>query len=292
MPLMRLPRATRRRGDRRGSPILCHDDFSGTGAAPVEPIRSGPWPPFLYSSMILSAHPYLDLHTALIIPALNEEESLPRLLRSLPPSLFQLVVVADNGSTDNTREVARRGGAVVVTQRERGYGAACLAALEVLPPQIDTLVFLQADCSEDPTEAQRLLLPIAHEQADLVIGSRTLGNAETGSLEAHQVFGNRLATTLVRWIWGHRYTDLGPFRAIRRSALEELQMRDRNYGWTIEMQVKAIQKGLRIEEVPVSYFRRVGESKISGNLKASLRAGWKILSTIFLLRAREILKLQ
>ncbi|MDZ7640102.1 MAG: glycosyltransferase family 2 protein [Bryobacterales bacterium] len=237
--------------------------------------------------MILSAHSYLDLRTALIIPALNEEESLPRLLRSLPPSLFQLVVVADNGSTDNTREVARRGGALVVTQRERGYGAACLAAIRALPTEIDTIVFLQADCSEDPTEAQHLLLPIAQNQADLVIGSRTLGNAEAGSLEPHQVFGNRLATTLVRWIWGHRYTDLGPFRAIRRDALDLLDMKDRNYGWTVEMQVKAVQRHLRIQEVPVSYFRRVGNSKISGNLYASIRAGWKILTTIFALRILE-----
>jgi glycosyltransferase involved in cell wall biosynthesis len=237
--------------------------------------------------MILSAHSYLDLRTALIIPALNEEESLPRLLRSLPPSLFQLVVVADNGSTDKTREVARKGGAMVVTQRQRGYGAACLAALQALTPEIDTVVFLQADCSEDPTEAIRLLQPIAQNHADLVIGARTLGNAEKGSLEPHQAFGNWLATTLIRLLWGHRYSDLGPFRAIRRDALETLQMRDRNYGWTVEMQVKALQRGLRIEEVPVSYFRRVGESKISGNLKASVRAGIKILGTIFRLRLRE-----
>jgi glycosyltransferase involved in cell wall biosynthesis len=237
--------------------------------------------------MILSAHSYLDLRTALIIPALNEEESLPRLLRSLPPSLFQLVVVADNGSTDNTREVARRGGAMVVTQRERGYGAACLAAISALPPEIDTLVFLQADCSEDPAEATHLLQPIAQNRADLVIGSRTLGNAERGSLEPHQAFGNWLATRLIFWLWGHQYTDLGPFRAIRRDSLERLAMKDRNFGWTVEMQVKALQHRLRIQEVPVSYFRRVGHSKISGNLSASIRAGWKILSTIFRLRLQQ-----
>lgn len=237
--------------------------------------------------MILSAHSYLDLRTALIIPALNEEESLPRLLRSLPPSLFQLVVVADNGSTDNTREVARRGGAMVVTQRERGYGAACLAAIRALPPEIDTLVFLQADCSEDPAEATHLLQPIAQNRADLVIGSRTLGHAERGSLEPHQAFGNWLATRLIFWLWGHRYTDLGPFRAIRRESLERLAMKDRNFGWTVEMQVKALQHRLRIQEVPVSYFRRVGQSKISGNLSASVRAGWKILSTIFRLRLQQ-----
>jgi glycosyltransferase involved in cell wall biosynthesis len=230
----------------------------------------------------------LDLHTALIIPALNEEESLPRLLRSLPPSLFQLVIVVDNGSTDNTCEVAQRGGAFVISQTERGYGAACLKALAALPDKIDTIVFLQADCSEDPSEAQNLLMPIAQDKADLVIGSRTLGQSEAGALEPHQAFGNRLATTLIRWIWGYRYTDLGPFRAIRRDSLARLAMRDRNYGWTVEMQVKAVQQGLRIEEVPVSYFRRIGTSKISGNVSASIRAGWKILSTIFTLRLSEL----
>lgn len=238
--------------------------------------------------MILSAHSSLDLHTALIIPALNEEESLPRLLRSLPPSLFQLVIVVDNGSTDNTCEVAQRGGAFVISQTERGYGAACLKALAALPDKIDTIVFLQADCSEDPSEAQNLLMPIAQDKADLVIGSRTLGQSEAGALEPHQAFGNRLATTLIRWIWGYRYTDLGPFRAIRRDSLARLAMRDRNYGWTVEMQVKAVQQGLRIEEVPVSYFRRIGTSKISGNVSASIRAGWKILSTIFTLRLSEL----
>lgn len=230
--------------------------------------------------MILPAHSTLDLHAALIIPALNEAESLPALLRSLPPSLFQLVVVADNGSTDGTREIARRSGAMVVSQRQRGYGNACLAAIQALPPSIDTLVFMQADCSEDAAEAHQLLLPIARDEADLVIGSRTMGRADEGALEPHQVLGNRLATTMIRRIWGHHYSDLGPFRAIRRDALDLIEMRDRTYGWTVEMQVKALQYGLRVREVPVSYHRRVGTSKISGNWKASVRAGWKIVTTI------------
>jgi glycosyltransferase involved in cell wall biosynthesis len=231
--------------------------------------------------MIYQAKTGLDLHTAAIIPALNEEESIEKMLRGIPPSLFQLVVVADNGSTDRTREIARRNGAMLVVERERGYGAACLTALSALPPEIDTVVFMQADCSEDPTEAHHLLTPIANGEADMVIGSRTLGKAEEGALEPHQVFGNRLATFLVRLLWGHRYSDLGPFRAIRLASLRELKMKDRNYGWTIEMQVRALQYGLRIREVPVSYYRRVGESKISGNLMASLQAGYKIITTIF-----------
>lgn len=211
---------------------------------------------------------------------------MPGMLRSLPPSLFNLIVVADNGSTDDTREIARRGGALVVVQRKRGYGAACLAAIQALPPEIDTLVFMQADCSEDAAEAHQLLLPIARGDADLVIGSRTLGNAEEGALERHQALGNRIATALIRWIWGHHYTDLGPFRAIRRDALALLDMRDRGYGWTVEMQVKALQQGLRVVEVPVSYFRRVGVSKVSGNWKASIFAGWTIITTILRLRLR------
>ncbi|MCW5964231.1 MAG: glycosyltransferase [Bryobacterales bacterium] len=222
----------------------------------------------------------------MIIPALNEAESIPGLLRSLPPSLFHLVVVADNGSTDETRELARRGGAMVVTQRQRGYGNACLAAIQALPPEIDTLVFMQADCSEDPADAHQLLLHIARNEADLVIGSRTLGQPDEGALEPHQILGNRLATTMIRWIWGHAYTDLGPFRAIRRDAIDLLEMRDRTYGWTVEMQVKALQRGLRVKEVPVHYHRRVGTSKISGNWQASLRAGWKIITTILILWLR------
>lgn len=221
------------------------------------------------------------IEAALIIPALNEEPVLGRTLRAIPPGLFQVVVVADNGSTDRTAEVAREAGAAVVTEPERGYGAACLKALAELPAGIDVVVFLQADLSEDPAEARRLIEPIARGEADLALGSRTLGAAEPGALLPHQVFGNWLATLLIRILYGHRYSDIGGFRAIRREALERLRMRERNYGWTIEMQVRALEEGLRVVELPVSYRRRAaGVNKVSGNLRASLRAGRVILGTV------------
>jgi glycosyltransferase involved in cell wall biosynthesis len=217
--------------------------------------------------------------TAVIIPALIVEAVLPQTLSRIPDSF--LVIVADNGSTDGTARVAREAGATVVYEQERGYGAACLRALAALPETVETVVFLQADGSEDPEETQRLLAPLQEGRADLVIGSRTLGKAEPGALFPHQRFGNTVATTMIRLLYRHAYTDLGPFRAIRRDALERLGMKDRNYGWTVEMQVRALQKGLRVLEVPVSYGKRVaGENKVSGNLRASLMAGWKILWTV------------
>ena len=224
------------------------------------------------------------LSAALIIPALNEEPVIAATLRAIPPGVFRLVIVADNGSTDRTAEVARACDATVVIEPERGYGAACLRALAALPPDIGAVVFLQADLSEDPSEATALLGPIERDEADLVLGSRLLGRAEKGALLPHQAFGNWLATTLIRLLYGHRYTDLCAFRAIRRDALERLRMQDRNYGWTVEMQVRALEQGLRVLEVPVSYRKRAaGVNKVSGNLRASLRAGWIILKTVFCL---------
>lgn len=225
--------------------------------------------------------------TALIIPALNEEPVIGRMLAAIPPGLYRQIIVADNGSTDQTSQVAGGCGAVVVREPERGYGAACLKAIAALPDDIEIVVFQQADASEDPEDARALLAPILAGEADLVIGSRTLGRADRGALLPHQEFGNRLATTLIRWIWGHRYTDLGPFRAITRGALRRLGMRDRNYGWTVEMQVRALQEKLRVVEVPVrSKVRAAGVNKVSGNWKASLRAGQVILTTIARLAIR------
>jgi glycosyltransferase involved in cell wall biosynthesis len=214
----------------------------------------------------------------LIIPALNEAAVLGRTLATIPAGLFSVVIVADNGSTDDTAGVARRGGACVVSQPERGYGAACLAALATLPPGIKAVVFMQADSSEDPADAAALLSPLFDGRADLVLGSRVLGQAVPGALLPHQRFGNWLVTRLIRLLYGYRYTDLGPFRAIRADSLRRLDMRDRTYGWTVEMQIKAIRHRLKILEVPVRYrVRAAGENKVSGNVVASVRAGVKML---------------
>ena len=225
---------------------------------------------------------YSGTTAALIIPALNEEAVIGDMLRAIPPSLFLAVIVADNGSTDQTAAIARYCGATVVQEPERGYGAACLRAMQALPASVQIVVFMQADLSEDPAEAVLLIAPIQNGRADMVIGSRTLGNAEPGAILPHQAFGNWLATALIRLFYRHRYTDLGPFRAIRRSSLEDMNMRERNYGWTIEMQVRAVEQRLRILEVPVTYrVRLAGVNKVSGNLRASVAAGVKIISTVF-----------
>ena len=225
------------------------------------------------------------MKAALIIPALNEESALGEVLQEIPEGLFQQVIVADNGSTDRTWEVAVSCGAAVVSEPRRGYGNACLKALTQLRQGTDVVAFMDADGSDAAAELETLLKPIEEGRADLVLGSRELGEAERGAVNVHQRLGNLLATLLVRLLFGHRYSDLGPFRAIRVSSLEALNMRDRNYGWTIEMQIKALRAGLRVLEVPVSYRRRrAGVSKVSGNAWGSFAAGVKILWTIARLR--------
>jgi len=217
-----------------------------------------------------------------VIPALNEEESLGSVLDSIPRPLIRHVIVADNGSTDATAKVAGDRGAIVVTEKHRGYGAACLRGLDALaqdPP--DIVLFLDADGSDDPSEAAAVVQPIVDGRADLVVGSRVLGRSDPGALTPHARFGNALATRLLALLYGARYTDLGPFRAIRYEALLCLRMRDRDFGWTVEMQIKAARRGLRHVEVPVRYRRRIGRSKISGTLGGSVRAGVKILATVF-----------
>jgi len=217
---------------------------------------------------------------AVIIPVFNERESLPLVVADIPRDVVGEIVVVDNGSTDDTRLVASGLPVRLVREERRGYGSACLAgisALEASPPEI--LVFLDGDYSDHPEELPRLTEAIA-AGADLAIGSRMLGRREPGALLPQARFGNALACFLIRLISGHRYTDLGPFRAIRWSALRSLGMEDRDFGWTVEMQLKALKKGLLVVEVPVSYRRRVGVSKITGTLAGTLAAGRKILWTI------------
>lgn len=227
----------------------------------------------------MPAPPTIDV----VIPALNEEASLPLVLAALPLGVVRRIVVADNGSADGTARVAREGGAEVVSAARRGYGSACLAGLEHLrrtgPPEI--VVFVDADFSDHPDELTHLVAPIVAGEADLVIGSRILGRREPGALLPQARVGNVIACTLIRWFYGHRYTDLGPFRAISWTALERLGMRDPDFGWTAEMQVKAARAGLRTRDVPVQYRRRVGVSKITGTVSGTVRAGIKILWTVY-----------
>ena len=230
----------------------------------------------------------LGQRIAVVIPALNEERAIGRVLAEIP-SWVDRVVVADNGSRDRTADVAAEAGAIVVREPAPGYGTACLKGIAAAGAA-DIIVFLDGDYSDHPAEMASLVDPIADGGSDLVIGSRVLGKREAGSLTPQQRFGNGLATWLIRAIWGVAFTDLGPFRAIRGSALAKLQMRDRNYGWTVEMQIKAAILGLRCVEVPVSYRRRIGVSKVSGTIKGTVLAGTKILSLIALygLRLRRV----
>lgn len=218
-----------------------------------------------------------------VIPAYNEEASLPLVLGALPRPPVRRIVVADNNSTDTTAEVARAGGAIVVAAPRQGYGSACLAGLAHLrandPP--DIVVFVDGDFSDHPDELPAVVAPILVDEADMVIGSRTLGERDPGALLPQARIGNLIACTLMRWLYGHRYTDLGPFRAARWTALERLAMQDPDFGWTAEMQVKALRHDLRITEVPVRYRKRVGVSKITGTIKGTVLAGYKILWTVF-----------
>lgn len=219
---------------------------------------------------------------------LNEAKSIGSVLEDLPE--VHSVIVVDNGSDDGGPEIAANQGADVVFESQRGYGKACLTGIERARQIIEqsnlneldpVVVFLDADYSDYPGELALLADPIIQDKYDFVIGSRASGNRESGAMPFQAVFGNWLACTLVRIFWGVKFTDLGPFRAIRFKSLQQLNMVDENFGWTIEMQIKAIRAGLRIDEVPVSYRRRVGVSKISGTISGTIRAGYKIIYTIF-----------
>lgn len=213
-----------------------------------------------------------------VIPALNEAAAIGRVVADVP-AWVDHVVVADNGSSDDTGRVAEAAGATVVVERERGYGAACLAGIAALRP-VDIVVFVDGDYSDHPADMADLVDPIAAGSADFVLASRATGEREAGSLTPQQVFGNWLATRLIAGIWGQHYSDLGPFRAISAPALAALDMHDRNFGWTVEMQIKAAERQLRVLEVPARYRRRIGVSKVSGTITGSVKAGAKILYVI------------
>jgi len=223
---------------------------------------------------------YIDV----IIPALNEQDAVGLVVVDALAQGVRHVVVVDNNSTDATAQVAATAGAIVLRESVRGYGAACLAGIEYLSRlQVasDVVVFMDGDHADDASQLKDLVAPILMGQADMVIGSRILGKREHGALMPQQVFGNALATWLLKVLYGERFTDLGPFRAIRMESLLMLGMKDLNYGWTVEMQIKAVKAKLRCAEIPANYRRRIGVSKVSGTWKGSILAGYKILKTLF-----------
>lgn len=218
-----------------------------------------------------------------VIPAFNEEDAIAHVIKDIPSSVSEVVVVS-NGSTDRTCSVAAEAGATVLTEDRKGYGYACLAGLEHLrksTPVTDIVVFLDGDYSDHPEELDKLVKPIIEKEMDMVIGARVPELRELGSMTFPQIFGNWLATNLMKLFFNARYSDLGPFRAIRMDKLEQLAMQDKTYGWTVEMQLKAHRQGLRYCEIPVRYRNRIGISKVSGTLKGAIFAGVKILSWIF-----------
>ncbi|MEX2231220.1 MAG: glycosyltransferase family 2 protein [Cyclobacteriaceae bacterium] len=219
-----------------------------------------------------------------IIPAFNEELSIGKVISEIPSGLIREIIVVNNASTDSTAEMARHAGATTLDEPRPGYGNACLRGIEYCKgqsPGPDVVVFLDGDYSDYPEEMSTLVQPIIENKADLVIGSRALGKREKGSMTVPQIFGNWLATNLLKLFFKVKFTDLGPFRAIRFSSLLELNMQDTTYGWTVEMQLKCAKQKLRCLEVPARYRQRIGISKISGTVKGTVMAGYKILYTIF-----------
>ena len=221
-----------------------------------------------------------------IIPAFNEEESIGKVLADIPMEVVREVIVCNNASTDSTAEVAKQAGATVLLQPQKGYGSACLKGIEYLKnkpvdQQPDIVVFLDGDYSDHPEELPLIIAPIIKDDYDMVIGSRASGTLENGAMMPQQLFGNWLATKLIKLIYGYHFTDLGPFRAIKWSQLMAIKMKDPDFGWTVEMQVKAAKMKLKCEEVPVTYRKRIGVSKVSGTIKGTILAGHKILWTIF-----------
>jgi len=228
----------------------------------------------------LNSKPNIDV----VIHAFNEQESIVHVLKDMPMEWVREVVVVNNNSTDATVERASNGGATVLSEPRQGYGYACLKGIKYLEEkesQPDIIVFMDADYSDYPEELPEVIQPIIKDNMDMVIGSRALGKREKKSMMPQQIFGNWLATTLIRWFYGARFTDLGPFRALKFDKLLALQMKDTTYGWTVEMQVKAAKKKYKFIEVPVDYRERIGVSKVTGTIKGTIMAGYKIIFTIF-----------
>lgn len=218
-----------------------------------------------------------------IIPAFNEEKSIAKVIADIPDFVEEIVVV-NNNSTDQTAQVAVKAGATVLTEKSKGYGYACLKGINYLSQKDktpDILVFLDGDFSDFPEELTKVIQPIKNNNADFVVGARVKELRESGSLTPQQVFGNWLACFLMKILYKSSFTDLGPFRAIRWSTLEKLQMSDKTYGWTIEMQLKVLRQKIAYQEVPVSYKKRIGVSKVSGTVKGTIFAGMKIMGWIF-----------
>jgi len=218
-----------------------------------------------------------------IIPAFNEENSISKVLAEIPTFVDEIIVV-NNNSTDNTAQNAKIAGATVLNESRKGYGYACLKGIDYITTNIptpDIVVFLDADYSDYPEEMDKIVEPIFNDNIDLVIGARVKKYREAGSMAPQQIFGNWLATSLMKLIYASKFTDLGPFRAIKYNVLMSLNMEDKTYGWTVEMQLKTLKHKLKYAEVPVKYRNRIGISKVSGTIKGSIFAGVKILGWIF-----------
>ena len=238
----------------------------------------------MYYFWATNKNPDLNPITDVIIPVYNEADSIAKVIFDIPRESVRHIIVCDNGSTDNTSAVAREAGAMVVSQPIKGYGNACLKGMEYiasLDRKPDIVVFLDGDYSDYPEEIPQLIRPITEKNDDMVIGSRALGVMESGAMMPQQIFGNWLATTLIKKIYNYHFTDLGPFRAIKYDQLLAMEMADKTFGWTVEMQVKAAKMNMKTMEVPVRYRKRIGKSKVSGTVKGTILAGHKILWTIF-----------